>query len=234
MYVGHLAIGLAMKAYAPKTPAAPIMLGVGLLDIVDGLLIMAGVDHVSPNLDAGPYLFFDLVFIDWDHSLLMAALLSLLWGAAFWRRKTVGVAIIAACAAFSHWLADLPMHNLDLALFPHSETHFGYGLWGTLQTGSWVLEGVFSAILVVIAWLKFRSRGVSMLWPTIMLALLFIQLSPWFSPMKMAAGLGNPADYLAHGALVTLGFLVPGLLLSWLVTRSERLATQRTPLLAAE
>ena len=36
MYVGHFAIGVAIKSVSPKTPTLPIMLGVGFMDIVDG------------------------------------------------------------------------------------------------------------------------------------------------------------------------------------------------------
>ena len=68
MYVGHFAIGMAMKSVSPKTPTLLIMLGVGFMDIINGLFVMAGVDRVAPNLNSGPYLYFDLTFIDWDHS----------------------------------------------------------------------------------------------------------------------------------------------------------------------
>src|SRR5215472_9684859 len=109
MYVGHFAIGMAMKSVSPKTPTLPIMLGVGFMDIVDGLLIMTGADRVTPNLASGPYLFFDLTFIDWDHSALMAVVLSSLWAALFWKDKTT--AGVAFLAVFSHFLADWPLHN---------------------------------------------------------------------------------------------------------------------------
>ena len=65
MYVGHFAIGVAIKSATPKTPTMPIMLGVALMDIVNGLFVVAGVDRVTPNLNSGLYLFFDLTFIDW-------------------------------------------------------------------------------------------------------------------------------------------------------------------------
>src|SRR6516162_1054316 len=81
MYVGHFAIGISIKSVSPRTPTLSIMLGVGFMDIVDGLLIIAGIDRVTPNLSSGPYLFFDLTFIDWDHSFLMAIVLSLVWAA---------------------------------------------------------------------------------------------------------------------------------------------------------
>jgi len=197
------------------------MLGVGLMDIVDGLFIMLGIDRVTPDLQAGPYLFFDLTFVDWDHSLLMAAVLSLIWGALFLRRS---LAIVAALAVFSHFLADWPVHNADLALYPYASTHLGYGLWGKLGTASWVLEGVFAAALLAWAWSTSARRGVSLLWPGVVMAVLFVQLSPWLSPMKWVAQFDEPAAHLLHGALVMLGFLVPGLLLTVLFDRAERRA----------
>lgn len=225
MFVGHFATGLAIKSFAPKVKALPIIMGVGLIDVLDGVFIMAGANQVEPNLDAGPYLFFDLVFIDWDHSLLMALIWSSIWGLIFLRNGRA-TAALAFGAAISHWLTDLPLHNADLAVYPFSQYEFGFGLWGSLHTGAWVLEGIYSAIMIGIAWWKFRSRAVSLVWPIMICLILFVNLSPWLSPMKLVAGLGDPADYLLHGALVTLGFLVPGFILSWLVDRGERRAEE--------
>ncbi|MDE2422534.1 MAG: hypothetical protein KGO49_15310, partial [Gammaproteobacteria bacterium] len=167
MYVGHFAIGLAMKARWPNIPALPIMLGIGFLDILDGLFIIAGFDRVTPNLHTLPYLYFDLTFIDWDHSLLMAIFWSLVWGAFFLKDKKV--AILASCAVFSHFLADWPLHNNDLALYPHAAAHLGFGLWGKLGVLSWVLEGIFSAVLALYFWRANAKRGVSSLLPCLFL-----------------------------------------------------------------
>ena len=52
---------------------------------------------------------------------------------------------------------------------------------------------------------------------------LFLNLSPWLSPMKHVAALNEPAAHILHGILVTAGFVIPGLLLTWLVNRAERL-----------
>lgn len=219
MYVGHLAIGLAIKSKFPKIPALPLMLGVGFLDIIDGLLIIFGIDHVTANLKSGPYLFFDLTFIDWDHSLLMAVILSVIWALFFIKNKKV--ALIAGLACFSHWLADWPMHNMDLALYPHAAEHMGYGLWGKWGTGSWIFEGVFSLALLRYAWVNFKKYNVSILWSSILLLVSFLQLSPWLSPMKYAAMQQEPTASLIHGILVFLGFLVPGLIIMCLINREE-------------
>lgn len=222
MFVGHLAIGLAITASAPRTPALPIMVGVGVIDIVDGLLTVIGVDRIVPNLTAGPYLFFDLVFIDWDHSLLMALVLSLVWGALFLRRHGLATAAIAAAAAASHWLADLPVHDADLAAYPYAAAHFGFGLWGKWGTGAWVLEAVLTVVCIVYAWIRYRARGVRIVWPMVILVALLLVMSPWASPMYAIAQLPSPAAVIVAGCTVALGFLVPGLVLSRLLTRAER------------
>lgn len=157
MYVGHFAIGLALKARFPKIPTLPLLMGVGFLDILDGLFIILGWNHVTPNLLAGPYLFFDLTFIDWDHSLAAALLWSCVWGAFFLNDKRVAAFAFLAC--FSHFLADWPMHNADLALYPFSATHLGMGMWGKLGTMSWIIEGLFVAVLAGYAYLSSRRRG---------------------------------------------------------------------------
>ncbi|MCC8554370.1 hypothetical protein [Xanthomonas hortorum] len=222
MYVGHFAIGLALKASFPGIPTLPLLLGVGFLYILDGIFIMLGWDIVTPNFAAGPYLFFDLTFIDWDHSLLAAVVWSVVWACLFWKDRRI--AVLAFVASFSHFLADWPMHNNDLALLPHSQTHFGLGLWGRLGTASWVIEGVFVVVLAAYAWNSARKRGVNWIWPLVVLTIAFFNLSPWLSPMKHIAVLDEPAAHLLHGLLVTLGFLLPGALLTWLVNREERKA----------
>lgn len=222
MYVGHFAIGMALKAKYPDVPTLPILLGVGFLDILDGLFVILGWNLVTPNPQALPYLYFDLTFIDWDHSLLTAIFWSLVWAAFFLKDKRV--AVIAGIACFSHFLADWPMHNSDLALYPYADFHLGMGLWGKLGVGSWLLEGVFSAALIYYAYSAFGRRGVDLRWPCVLLAVMFLQLSPWTSPMKFIANLAEPTAHLALGALVAIGFLLPGLILCALVDRAQRRA----------
>lgn len=151
----------------------------------------------------------------------MAAVLSLVWGALFWRRRTWRTAALAAGAAFSHWLLDLPVHNADLAAYPYSAAHFGFGLWGRWGTGAWVLEAALTAVCVRVAWLGFRARGTRVGAPVAIIAVLLFVMSPWLSPMYLIAQLPAPADVLVAGTTVALGFLVPGLLLSRLLDRAE-------------
>lgn len=45
-----------------------------------------------------------------------------------------------AAAAFSHFVLDLPMHPSDMALWPNSDAHLGFGLWQALPVGWWFVE----------------------------------------------------------------------------------------------
>lgn len=219
MYAGHFAIGLALQSHAPRQPAWPILVGVGLLDLLNGLFIVLGWDQVSPNLAAGPYLYFDLRFIDWDHSVLTAALWSGVWAMLCWRLSPP-LSLWALVAALSHLVADWPVHNHDLAWYPFSTQHAGAGLWARLGTEAWWLEGVLTLGLCTWAWCKAHSRGVDWRWPCVTVMALWAGLSPWMSPMKWIALWPEPWAQLGHGSLVGLGFLLPALLLTKLIGRA--------------
>lgn len=137
MFVGHFAAGFALKGARPEAPTWGLLIGVGVLDILFGPLVLLGIERVTvtPGMSPG----FLLDFIDWSHSLVTSALWALLFGLAFWRLGRQ-VAIVMGAAVFSHFLLDLPMHPGDLALWPHSSVHFGFGLWRLLPHGWWLIE----------------------------------------------------------------------------------------------
>ena len=222
MYFGHFAVGMALKAKYRDVPLFPILLGAGFLDVINGILVAVGIEKVSPNLQALPYLYFDLTFIDWDHSLLMALLWSLLWGAFFLKDKRI--ALIAALSCFLHFIVDILVHNADLALYPYAQQYLGFGLWGKWGIGSWVFEMMFAGILLVYAYQQHLKNGERIFWQIAFIALLALQMSPWTSPMKFVATLEQPYASIILGILVTLGFIVPSLILGWLYKRSAKLS----------
>lgn len=199
---------------------------------------------MTANVDSLPYLYFDLTFIDWDHSLVAAFFWSAVW-AALWAWKSGGrqerkqagqvdattTAMLAFVSSFAHWLADWPMHNADLALYPFSRMHFGYGLWGKLGVGAWVLEAAITAVLCIVASkiVAARPRKVSYGWSVwAVIASLAVQLSPWTSPMWwVATKLDGRTAEVAHGALVAIGFIIPGLVLSRLIEKAEERQAQQ-------
>ena len=179
MYAGHFAVGLALKAKRPAAPTWAILLGTGFLDVLFGIFVMLGIERVTmtPHVGQG----FSLDFIDWSHSLLISIVWSLAWCALFWRRGRA-VVFVLALAVFSHFLLDLPMHPKDLALWPHSETHLGFGLWNRLPHGWWWIELV--VVLAGCAYYTARARqlkifGGHALWACAVILLLHVLNSPW-------------------------------------------------------
>jgi hypothetical protein len=154
VYVGHLAAGLAIKAHEPRTPTWALLVGVGLLDILFGPFVLAGIERasVTPSISPG----FSLDYIDWSHSLAMSLVWSVLFAAAFVRYgRRVMTAV--GLAVFSHFLLDVPMHPPDLALWPNAAAHIGLGLWQRLPTGWWFVELAVIAALWFYYWR--RSAG---------------------------------------------------------------------------
>lgn len=221
MYFGHFAVGMALKAKYQDVPLLPVILGAGFLDVINGTLVAIGIEKVTPNLQTLPYLYFDLTFIDWDHSLLMAIVWSLIWGAFFFKDKKI--TILAASSCFLHFIADIPMHNADLALYPYAQQYLGFGLWGKWGIWSWVFEIAFAMVLLTYAYIQHAKNGENIAWQLGFITLLALQMSPWTSPMKHVAMLAEPYASLLHGILVAVGFIVPTFVLLWLYNRSVRL-----------
>jgi hypothetical protein len=181
MYAGHFATGFALKGHTPAAPTWALLVGVGLLDILFAPFVLLGIERVSITPDVSPG--FSLDYIDWSHSLLMAILWSVAYGACFLRYGR-RVAVVLGAAVFSHFLLDLPMHPPDLALWPGSDLHVGFGLWRALPTGSWFVE--LAVVAAGLSWYWRRSRRIGAFGARaalVALVVLFLHLanSPWFS-----------------------------------------------------
>lgn len=183
MYAGHFAAGLALKAKYPRASTTGLLVGVGFLDLLFGPLVLVGVEHasVTPGLSPG----FSLDFIDWSHSLAMAVVWSILYGALFVRTGRT-IALVMGAAVFSHFLLDLPMHPPDLALWPGASVHLGLGLWQVLPVGWWFIE--LACILAFLAFYWRRARiertfGRHAGWVAAVVVILHITNSPWLSPL---------------------------------------------------
>jgi hypothetical protein len=180
MYAGHFAMGLALKARRPEAPTWALLVGTGFLDILFGPFVLIGIERITMTPGRPPG--FTLDFIDWSHSLAAALFWSLVFVAVF-RRRGRAVAGLLGFAVFSHFLLDLPMHPRDLALYPGSPVHLGFGLWNTPYW--WWVELAF--VLVACAYYVSRARalrsfGANALWACAIVLALHALNSPWLSP----------------------------------------------------
>ena len=227
MYFGHYAVATAIKSKEEEIPTLPLLIGTGFIDIMNGLFIMVGISKVNPNIKALPYLYFDLDFIDWDHSLLMAVIWSCLFGLLSFliyrkrnNRKKIG--LISGGIAFSHFLIDIPVHNSDLALYPYSNIKIGMNMWRNLGRWAWGVEVAFTIILLIYSYINHKKRNEKIGIQIAFVSLLFIQMSPWLSPMKIIVQLDYNKAIFLHGFLVFIGFIIPGIILAQLYKRTEK------------
>jgi hypothetical protein len=132
MFVGHYGVSFAAKGLDPRVPLWVLFVAVQLLDVIWAPLVLAGVEKVRivPGITASNPL--DLYYMPYTHSLLAAALWSLLalLGCRWWgRRRTAGpAATLVALAVLSHWVLDLVVHRPDLPLYDDT-AKVGLGLW---------------------------------------------------------------------------------------------------------
>ncbi|MGH7741112.1 MAG: hypothetical protein ACRENS_03730 [Candidatus Eiseniibacteriota bacterium] len=179
MYAGHFAAGLALKARQPKAPTWALLAGTGLLDILFGPFVALGIERATLTPGHSPG--FRLDFIDWSHSLLMALVWSFAYAMVFWKRGR-DIAALLGFAVFSHFLLDLPMHPRDLALWPGSSIHLGFGLWHTPYW--WWIE-----LGCVVAgcgdyWARarqLRTFGRHAAWACLVVLALHLSNSPWLT-----------------------------------------------------
>jgi hypothetical protein len=126
----HLAVGLAAKRVAPKTPVILLILAAYGIDMIWGVFYYFGIEAMADGTTTNP----------WSHGLLMSSVWSALVGLIVFgvsRNRRAGW--IAALLVFSHWIIDFISHPMLFAfpndtglslLFDGSPT-VGLGLWST-------------------------------------------------------------------------------------------------------
>ena len=221
MYAGHFAVGVVLAAALPRVHPAVALVGVGFIDILDGVFVGVGMNRITPapELPLG----INLDFVDWDHSLAMVAVWSIVFAAfAGWKWGGLAAAVGAA-AVWSHWIGDVPFHDRDLALWPGSVTEVGGGLWRSYPMGSWFIEAGLVAACAAAAWVLFRRAGVSarrVVSVVVTLAVLQVSFWPGLSPVHLAGQhLDGRALALAYAVTVIVGFVVPACLVTWFLQR---------------
>ncbi len=146
MFIGHFAVGLGAKKFAPQVSLGTLFIAAQFLDLLWPALLLLNIEHVAihPELENAK----SLAFTDYpiSHSLLLTIVWSLLFGGLYLLlKKDLKVSIILAICVFSHWLLDLIVHFPDLPLYPGKSPLVGFGLWNS-TVGTLIIE---SAIFII-------------------------------------------------------------------------------------
>ena len=130
MFIGHYALGLATKRLEPRLSLAVLLAAPQLLDLLWPVFVLAGIERVeiAPGDTAVTPLHF--ASYPWSHSLVMAAVWGLAFGAVVWARgRSLRQAGIVTSLVVSHWVLDVVSHRPDMPQWPGDGPLLGLGLW---------------------------------------------------------------------------------------------------------
>ena len=203
MFLGHYAVALGAKRWAPRTSLGVLVAAAQLADLVWPVFLLLGWERVAP----GDHGFTALRFVHypWSHSLAMMVA----WGLAaaiVYRLAAGGRDRAGPTAVFllvvSHWALDWVVHVPDLPLYPGGSARLGLGLW-TSTLGTIVVEGLLWVVGIAI-YLRAttpRNRAGRFVFWALVLALTAVYASSVSSP--------PPADQTALAWFAMAGWLIP-------------------------
>ena len=108
MFVGHLAVGFLSKRAAPRVPLAFLIFCTAFLDVLWPVFVLAGIERarIVPGITAASP--FEFVYYPWSHSVLAAAIWSVLAALPWLAGRRVREGLVVAGCVFSHVVLDSP------------------------------------------------------------------------------------------------------------------------------
>ncbi|HEX6187002.1 MAG TPA: hypothetical protein VFZ40_02885 [Pyrinomonadaceae bacterium] len=129
MFVGHYAVGLAAKRFAPRTSLGILIAAPILLDLIWPILVLVGWEHVSIVDSRNPFLRLQFDSYPISHGLLAVVGWATLFASIYFGlARYLAGAITVWLGVISHWLLDYVVHRPDLPLYAGSNL-LGLGLW---------------------------------------------------------------------------------------------------------
>ncbi len=158
MFIGHFAVGLALKRADKTLSLGLLFIAVQLSDLVYSVTLLTGIEKVSFIAGATPNTSVQY-FYPYSHSLvatlLWAGLLALIFLVAPFKSSVpkTRTAMITAIAILSHFILDFIVHNPDLDLLGNGAYKIGLGLWN-YPFASYVVEAL---LLITGLWIYLRT-----------------------------------------------------------------------------
>ena len=145
MVIGHYAVAMGAKRWAPQTSLGTLVAAGVFLDLVWPVLVLRGIEVVAitPGATAVNPLVF--VYYPFSHSLLMSIVWAVAFGATYYiaRRYPAG-AIAIGLLVVSHWVLDAIVHVPDLPLTLGDGIKIGLGVWRSLPLSLALELGLFA------------------------------------------------------------------------------------------
>jgi len=146
MVIGHYAVAMGAKRWAPAASLGTLIAAGAFLDLVWPVLVQLGIEVVTITPGATAVSPLTFVYYPYSHSLLMSVIWGVLFGSLYFiaRRYAPG-AIAVGLLVVSHWILDAIVHVPDLPLTLDDGVKVGLGLWNSLPLSLAVEVGIFVA-----------------------------------------------------------------------------------------
>ncbi len=166
MFLGHYGVAFALKRAEPKVSLGTLFLAVQMVDLLWGVFLLTGWEHVRIDPGAPPLLALQFTDYPITHSLvggvawaLVAMALYYSWPTRDTSRHWEASGIVGA-AVFSHYWLDVIVHVPDLTIAGEGTPALGLGLWRSLPATLAVELLVFGAGIAVYVLKRSRKRPV--------------------------------------------------------------------------
>src|SRR5438477_4247794 len=129
MFIGHYAVGLIGKKFAPRASLGALIAAPILLDLLWPIFLLLGWEHVTIVPNTNPFLRLQFDSYPISHGLVAVAGWATLYASIYFGlTRYVPGTIVIWVGVLSHWLLDFIVHRPDLPLSAHSRL-VGLGLW---------------------------------------------------------------------------------------------------------
>jgi hypothetical protein len=148
MFIGHYAVGLASKKFAPRASLGALVAAPILLDLLWPIFLLLGWEHVSIVSNSNPFLRLQFDSYPISHGLIAVIGWATLFASIYFGfTRYVTGAIVIWIGVVSHWLMDFIVHLRDLPLSAGSRL-FGLSLWNH----RWLTIAVEMALFAIAIW----------------------------------------------------------------------------------
>ena len=129
MFIGHYAVGLASKEFAPRTSMGALIAAPILLDLLWPIFLLLGWEHVSIAPNNNPFLRLQFDSYPISHGLVAVLGWATLYASVYFGfTRYIAGSIVIWVGVVSHWVMDFIVHRPDLQLDARSRL-VGLGLW---------------------------------------------------------------------------------------------------------
>ena len=154
MFLGHYAVGLASKKFAPRTSLGALIAAPILLDLLWPIFLLTGLESVSIETASNPFLRLHFDSYPISHGLVAVIAWATLFASIYFGLvRYLAGAIVIWIGVVSHWLLDYIVHRPDLPLSATSNRLLGLGLWNY----RWQAIAVELLLLMLGVWVYVRE-----------------------------------------------------------------------------